>query len=260
MNSVTVPPTPPPKLSSGSTGAKGLNSVTVPPTPPPNDISCMNACRRVGSTALTIRFQSGAAAPASAVWIGQVMKFASAAGVISKPNEASCPRRSRARTFAGITPAAQIPTVAGCARIVSASACAVMFVKPGYWSSLVVSGPAPPRYESGSGWNVIRVGALTGLAGNRMPVAPFALVTTCAESPGKISAEFDGSVMVMSSPAKQYTSLANSAICASVPGRPPSPLLSSTKPTMLNALSLASGMLPSVTCLSRFSSLPRTEL
>ena len=36
MNSVTVPPTPPPNSSSGSTGANGLNSVTVPPTPPPN--------------------------------------------------------------------------------------------------------------------------------------------------------------------------------------------------------------------------------
>ena len=39
MNSVTVPPTPPPNESSGSTGPNGLNSVTVPPTPPPKN-SC----------------------------------------------------------------------------------------------------------------------------------------------------------------------------------------------------------------------------
>ena len=34
VNSAAVPPTPPEKLNSGSTGSNGLNSPAVPPTPP----------------------------------------------------------------------------------------------------------------------------------------------------------------------------------------------------------------------------------
>src|ERR1043166_5951 len=48
-NSVTVPPTPPEKLNTGSTGANGLNSVTSPPMPPANRIF---AYRGFGKTRL----------------------------------------------------------------------------------------------------------------------------------------------------------------------------------------------------------------
>ena len=143
-----------------------------------------------------------------------------------------------------MAPAAQTPTTTGFVSGALASEVFVIWMKPGYWSSLVSSGPAPGGYVFGISVISTSVGSETGFAGNETPALPAVFVTTCGWSDGMIRKVFSGCSTSRSNPAKQRMAFVNASTCADEPESPPWLYFLSVNATISVAAACASAIRP----------------